>query len=224
MFSLPIYVKHAPSLFPSNFPGRAAYLGTLNMPRLFDRPLPTSAACRISLSEWNIQNWNGSSPHVPSINTAEHALFVADSLFAMMERGPRGQSPRPAFARQLDAHSQWIDRDRYAVSAGPGACSHGHACRRVQARHGRRYFAVRDSRHVVCVARVLEGRGKRSVRVGLLWVLAYGPLRSPRDIVVYVINRHPTAATSVRSTSTISLAPTTCSRGPPPPAFCRRHP
>ena len=197
MLSMPIYMKHAAALFPANFPGRSAYLGTLNMPRLFDQAAADFGNVPISLSEWNIQNWNGSSPHVPSINTAEHALFVAESLFVMMERGA-------AVGNLHDLPSLVnLTRNPNGTIATATLFPQGQALALTSTLAGgfkldtdvvTSQFAVPATS---CVSLACLKGGENAPYVSVYAGYAPGALRSPRDIVVYVINRHPTAATSV---------------------------
>jgi hypothetical protein len=197
LLSMPIYMRHAAALFPANFPGRAAYLGVLNMPRLFDHAAADFGNVPVSLSEWNIQNWDGSSPHVPSINTAEHALFVAESLFVMMERG--------AVVGNLHDLPSIVEvtRNPNLTIATARLRPQGQALALTSTLAGgfkfdtdvvTPQFAVPATS---CVSLACLKGGENAPYVSVYSGYAPTIARGQRDVVVYVINRHPTAATSV---------------------------
>jgi hypothetical protein len=197
MLSMPVYVSHAAAVFPSNFPGRSAYLGTLNMPRLFDQAVADFGNVPVSLSEWNIQNWDGSSPHVPSINTAEHALFVAESLFVMMERG--------AAVGNLHDLPSLVNakRNPNGTIATATLWPQGQALALTSTLAGgfKLDTDVVTSQRAIpatsCVSLACLKGGENAPYVSVYAGYAPTIARGQRDIVVYVINRHPAAATSV---------------------------
>jgi hypothetical protein len=195
--AMPISARHATTLFPANFPGRSAYLGTHNMPRLFDHAVADFGNVPVSLSEWNVQNWDGSSPHVPSINTAEHALFVAESLFVMMERGARTgnlhdlpslvESTRDASGKIVTARLFPQGQALALTSTLAGGFKFDTDVVTLQ-------FAIPAT---TCVSLACLKGGENAPYVSVYAGYAPALARSQHNIVVYVINRHPTAATSV---------------------------
>jgi hypothetical protein len=196
--AMPIFARHAAALFPANFPGRSAYLGTVNMPRVLDQAAADFGGVPVSLSEWNLQNWDGSSPHVPSINTAEHALFVAESLFMMMERG--------VVVGNLHDLPSIVESTRNpdGTIATARLRPQGQALALTSALAGGFKFDtdVVTSQFAIpatsCTSLACLKGGESAPYVSVYAGYAPTLARTQRDIVVYVINRHPTAASSVQ--------------------------
>jgi hypothetical protein len=134
---------------------------------------------------------------VPSINTAEHALFVAESLFVMMERGARTGNLHdlPSLVESTrDATGRIISSRLFPQGQALALTSTLAGGYKFDTDVVTSQFAIPAT---TCVSLACLKGGENAAYVSVYAGYAPALPRSQRDIVVYVINRHPTAATSV---------------------------